>query len=213
MGKVENVLKTLRKTRAGNSLIRSSLIRSFAHFTQIKWATVSELLRSLRENERPWANRSGRPRQISDGEQFAQVTQRKWANERFAQKMLAKKKLKSCFLVCFIFGFFFNEQIAHSLHSGRSTKMSDVSESLSSLTKNEWFAHIAQRKWAIVSKSLRSLTKNERMSESFVSLSESLIRSFLGKKRVFRSENRWANSQPWGKQMNYGKKFLNSVFC
>ena len=48
----------------------------------------------------------------------------------------------------------------------------------------------------MVSKSLRSLTKNERMSESLVFLSESLIRSFLGKKRAIRSENRWAKSQP-----------------
>ena len=69
--------------RAGNSLICSSLIRSFAHFAQIKWATVSESLRLLRGNERPWANRS---RQMSSRERFAQVAQRKWANERFAQK-------------------------------------------------------------------------------------------------------------------------------
>ena len=71
-------------------------------------------------------------------------------------------------------------QVAHQKwamlanRSGRSPKMSD----------HEWFAHIAQRKWAIVSESLRSLTKNEWMSESLVLLSKSLIRSFLGKKRV-----------------------------
>ena len=63
----------------------------FAQIAQDKWATVSESLRSLRGNERPWANRSGRSRQMSDHERFAQVAQRKWANERFAQKMLAKK--------------------------------------------------------------------------------------------------------------------------
>ena len=78
--------------------------------------------------------------------------------------------------------------------------MSDVSESLRSLTKNErpiaQVAHIAQRKWAIMSKSLRSLTKNERMSESLIFLSELLIRSFLGKKRAIRLEIRWTNSQP-----------------
>ena len=78
--------------------------------------------------------------------------------------------------------------------------VSDVSESLRSLTKNE-------RPWAIrsgcseemndVSESLRSLTKNEQMSESLVFLSELLIHSFLGKKWVIRLENRWANSQPW----------------
>ena len=37
-----------------------------------------------------------------------------------------------------------------------------------------------------MSESLTSLTKNERMSESLVFLSESLIRSFLSKKRAFR---------------------------
>ena len=63
--------------------------------------------------------------------------------------------------------------------------VSDVSESLRSLTKNEqsWanrsgrspkmsyheqFTHIAQRKWAIMRELLRSLTKNEQMSESLV---------------------------------------------
>ena len=53
--------------------------------------------------------------------------------------------------------------------------MSDVSKSLILLTKNERFAQVAQRKWAIVSESLRLLTKNERMSESLIFLSESLI--------------------------------------
>ena len=47
-----------------------------------------------------------------------------------------------------------------------------------------------------VSEWLRSLTKNERMSESLVFLSKSFICSFFRKKRAIRSENRWANSQP-----------------
>ena len=77
--------------------------------------------------------------------------------------------------------------------SVRSPKMSD----------HERFAQVARRKWAIVSELLRSLTKNERMSQSVVFLSESLIHSFLGKKRAIRSENWWAKSQPC---------FLVSVF-
>ena len=48
----------------------------FAQNAQDKWATVSELLRLLRRNERPWANRSGRSRQMSYHERFAQVAQR-----------------------------------------------------------------------------------------------------------------------------------------
>ena len=78
--------------------------------------------------------------------------------------------------------------------------MSAVSESLRSLTKNERFKQIAQvthQKWATMSESLRLLTKNEWMSELPVFLSKSLIRSFFRKKRVIRSENQWANSQPW----------------
>ena len=35
------------------------------------------------------------------------------------------------------------------------------------------------------------------MSESLIFLSESLIHSFFGKKQAIRSENQWANSQPW----------------
>ena len=71
--------------------------------------------------------------------------------------------------------------------SGYSPKMS----------YHERFAQVIQRKWAIMSELLRSLTKNEWMSESLIVLSESLIRSFLDKKRVIRSEIKWANSQPW----------------
>ena len=89
----------------GNLLICTSLIRSFAHFAQIKWATVSDLLRSLITNERPRANRSGRSEEMGDRERIAQVSQdkqatmsdsllgaqRKWANERLDQKSLAKQ--------------------------------------------------------------------------------------------------------------------------
>ena len=72
-------------------------------FAQIKWATVSD---SLKKNEQPWANCSGRSRQMSDCERFTQVAHDKWAtmsdslrsrminkrmNEQFTQKMLAKK--------------------------------------------------------------------------------------------------------------------------
>ena len=40
-----------------------------------------------------------------------------------------------------------------------------------------------------VSESLRLLTKNERMSESLVFLSQSFLCLFIRKKRVIRSEN------------------------
>ena len=80
-------------TRAGNSLIWSSLIRSFTHFAQIKWATVRDSLRLLKTNERPWANSSGRSEEMSDREWFAQVAQRKWAmwvNRSFRSRKMSK---------------------------------------------------------------------------------------------------------------------------
>ena len=78
--------------------------------------------------------------------------------------------------------------------------MSDVSESLISLTKNEWPWPICSghsEEMSDVSEPLILLTKNERMSESLIILSESLIRLFFDKKRAIRSEIKWVNSQPW----------------
>ena len=43
------------------------------------------------------ANGSGHSWQMSNRERFAQVAHDKWANERFAQKMLAKKILNLIF--------------------------------------------------------------------------------------------------------------------
>ena len=66
------------------NVIRTGLgIRSFAHFAQIKWATVSDLLRSLKTNERPWSNRSGRSEKTSE-----------WA---IRSTNFGLKNLKSCF--------------------------------------------------------------------------------------------------------------------
>ena len=53
----------------------------FAQITEDKWAAVSELLRSLRGNERPWAIFSGRSEEMSYSEQITQVAHQKWANE------------------------------------------------------------------------------------------------------------------------------------
>ena len=48
------------------------------------------LLISLKSIEQLWAICSDRSRQMSDLERFAQVAHDKWANERFAQKILYK---------------------------------------------------------------------------------------------------------------------------
>ena len=93
----------------------------FAHFAQIKWATVSDSLRLLKTNEHPWANRSGCSEEMSDRERFAQIL---FYYVLF--KVLDKKIRK-------------NEQIAHFRSfplfwlamwvncSFRSNQMSDVS--------------------------------------------------------------------------------------
>ena len=62
--------------------------------------------------------------------------------------------------------------------------MSNVSESLRSLTKNEqpWAIHSGRSKEMSDSEQIAQVAhQNERMSESLIFLSESLIGSFLGK--------------------------------
>ena len=161
--------------RAGVTVKKSGLaIRSFAHFAQIKCMTVSDSLRSLKTNERLWANRSGCSRQMSDRERIAQVAHNKWAtvsdslrllliNERMRDslKKCWLKKLKILFFCMFCIRFLFSK-LSDSLIP--SLLMSNVSKLPRSLTKNEGCGQIAQvahQKWATLSDSLRSQTKNE----------------------------------------------------
>ena len=102
--------------RAGNSLIRSSLIHSFcsnqmsdcerfAQITQDKWATVSESLISLKLNERcerithlahqKWANMSDSLRSLRGNEQMSDLLKKCWL-----------QNLKSCFTM-FYLSFFY----------------------------------------------------------------------------------------------------------
>ena len=89
------------RSRAGNSLIHSSLIRSFAH------PSFTHSLISLKSNERLWGICSDRSRQMRDREQIDQVTQRKWAT---MSKSLSSLKT--------------NEQL-WVIRSGRSEEMSE----------------------------------------------------------------------------------------
>ena len=162
--------------------IRSSahpLIHSFAHFAQIKWVTVRASLRSLKTNERLWANRSGCSEEMSDHERYIQVAQREW---KICWKYFGKKNLKSCFkyvlytikkksfwkmseLLIFAHFIFFGERCERFAHN-RSFPLSDVSVSLRSLTKNEQceqITQVAHQKWATMSASLTSLKGNERL--------------------------------------------------
>ena len=66
-------------------LITSERSERIAQVAQDKWATVSDLLRSLRRNELSWANRSDRSPNISELLTF-------WANRSFAHFFLPKNK-------------------------------------------------------------------------------------------------------------------------
>ena len=64
-----------------------------------KMSDVSELLRLLTKNERPWAIRSGPSEEMSDREGIVQIAHQKWANEwiahffeRFARSFIFGKK-------------------------------------------------------------------------------------------------------------------------
>ena len=174
----------------------------WAQVAHDKRATVSKLLRSLMTKEQPWVILSGGSWYIKEQMSELLIFLRQshihsfaHKNERFAEKIW----FKSYFLVRFLYVFCkFFKNTSDSLIL--SFLMSDVSELLRSLTKNEWceqIAQVAHQKLATMSKPLRWLTKNERISVLHVFLSESLICSFFRKKRAIRSENRWANYQPW----------------
>ena len=175
----------------------------FSQIAQDKWATVSESLRSLRGNEWPWGN--------------AQVAQDKWAtksdslrslrgNERMSKWAMSKNiwLKKSQILFQYVL-YTILKKIVLKKWANRlfllisSFLVRDVSKSLISLKSNErceQITQVAHQKWATMSDSLRLLTKNERMSELLIFLNQSLICSFLDKKRGIRSEIKWANSQP-----------------
>ena len=132
-----------QKTRAGNLLIRS-----LAQFAQIKWVTVSYLLRSLKTNEGPWANRSGRSEEMSDHERITQVAQEKWAtvsdsirslkgNEQMSKSLQKFCLIKSKILFFNFFSMLYIWWAMWVNRSGCSPKLSDVSESLRLLNKNE----------------------------------------------------------------------------
>ena len=84
------------------SLISSFLVSNVSDrsFRSNQMSVVSELLRSLTKNEKPWAIRSGRSEEMRDRERIAQVAHQKWANEWIAH---------------------FFEQIADSLIFGQKT--------------------------------------------------------------------------------------------
>ena len=71
--------------------------------------------------------RSFRSNQMSDCEQFAQIAQDKWAALSESLRSLRGNE-RSC-----------------AIHSGRSEEMSDVSESLISITKNERMSDLLKK--------------------------------------------------------------------
>ena len=111
-----------------HSLIAHLLICSFAQIPQVKWATVSDSLRSLMTNEWLWANRSGRSTKWANCSFFlSELLIRSFAHKklRFTQKNLTK--------IVFFVGFL-NEQFTHSLFFNEWC---------------EWIAQVAHQKWAM----------------------------------------------------------------
>ena len=53
---------------------------------------VSKSLRSLTNNDQPWAICSGRSPKMSDHERIAQVAHQKWVNERIAHLLIFSQK-------------------------------------------------------------------------------------------------------------------------
>ena len=83
---VSNASESLR------SLTKNEQCERIAEVAHQKWATMSDLLRSLTKNVRPWANCSGRSTKMSKWanrslfERIAQVAHFFAKNERFARK-------------------------------------------------------------------------------------------------------------------------------
>ena len=215
-------ISDIRTRNAATGLgIRSFTHPSFAHFAQFKWATVSDLLRSLKTNERPWANRSGRSWKMSDRERFAQVAQvahdkwamwanrsgcspkmsnheqfaqvahEKWVNEQFAQKTLTKIVFFGAFFVCkkntsnlLIPSFLMSDaaQVAHQKWAMWANR------SGCSLCKNE-------RPWVICSGRSSKMSDHEQIPQ--VAHQKWANEQIVGFFWAIRSENQWANSQPW----------------
>ena len=153
---------------------------------------MSESLSSLLTKERQWVIRSGRSGQKSNVSESLSSLMTKERHEWFArdssQSLLKKsnshEEKKNLIFCMFLTVFsFLCPRTNHSRHS-----------SLSRSFFKEWhgrFDHVALYKRATVRESLRSLITNER---PWAICSRC---SFAHKKRVIRSKNRWANSQPW----------------
>ena len=89
--------------------------------------------------------------------------------------------------------------------SGRSPKMSDVSESLRSLTKNE-------QPWAICSGSSEEMSDCERVAQvAHQKWAIKWIAQFWAKNKIH-SENRWANSKPWSLIQCFGSGFFLDLY-
>ena len=68
------------KNRTNLSSLYLVLVKKVRKWTHCKKYRAGN---SLKTNERPWANRSGRLEEMSDGEQFAQRKWAMWANRSF----------------------------------------------------------------------------------------------------------------------------------
>ena len=118
-------------------------IRSFAHFAQIKWATLSDSLRSLKTNEQLWANRSIRSKEMSNREQIAQVAQDKWATVSDSLRSLRGNEYMSDSLKNFGYKkskILFFSMFYIQIFEQRWVKLTDVLDSADSSSEMFWKA-------------------------------------------------------------------------
>ena len=140
---------------------------------------MSNSLRSLKTNQRPWGNRSGCSEEMHNRERITQAAQRKWATvreslrsirgnkwpwadcsdhsrqmsnpEQFAQVAQRKWAIERFAQKNLaLYTFFFYERIAHFLFFGE---------------RCELIPQVAHPKWAMWAKLLRLLTKNEQREQ------------------------------------------------
>ena len=190
---LSDLLTSLIFSRFGNLLICS-----FAQIAQIKWATVSDLLRSLKTNERLWANGSGRSCQKSDWEWIAQVAHDKWStvsnslrliHDNWVNEQIAYFFWANCLFALFSLLLSKNEQFAKKiwLKSYFFVCFFLNEQFNQSLFFNEWCEQIAQvthQKWAMWANCTRRSPKmsvHERYAQvahqKWATLSKSLRRS------------------------------------
>ena len=102
-----------------------------------------------------------------------------------------KKKKKKYIYIKYVFCKFFKKSDDSLIPSFLLSNVSNSLRLLMAKEQPEQIVQVAHQKWVTMSDSLRSLTKKEWPWAGRSG------HSFFAKMRAIRSENQWANSQPW----------------